>query len=1719
MKKLYQALTLALIFSSSIECTAQSEIWGLNANGVNGYGSIYTLPTGSTGLSAQYSFSGSVGASPQYSKLIEVPGGKLYGMTSAGGLNNAGVIYEYDTLTNNYAKKFDFSSNNGTAPNGSLVRASNGKLYGMTRLGGANNLGVIFEYDISTNVFTKKVDFTGTTGSAIGGQPYGALIESAPGSGKLYGMTKFGGAGNIGVIFEYDYVNNIYTKKVDFTGNAGSFAGSGPFGQLTKANGNLFYGMTFIGGVNGAGVIFEYDYVNDVYTKKIDLATASGSNPQGSLILVGSNLYGLTFVGGAGSPAGGVIFKYDYTFNTYTKIIDLSGTGGANPAGDLVAAANGKLYAMTRLGGANGAGVIFELDLSGPTYTKKIDLANTTLVGGQPYGSLLQVSTGKVYGVTSSGGTLGVGVIFQYNISSNTYTKKIDFNVSEGINPSGHLIQASNGKFYGMTTGGGANNLGALFEYNKTGQTYSKKVDLTSTTGNTPTGSLLEATNGKLYGVTSLGGSSSSGSLFDYDVLTNILTKRVDFSATNGAEPNGSLIQFSSNGKLYGIAKYGGANSQGAIFEFDPLTNTYTKKIDMLAASGYSAYGSLVESSGKLYGMTSAGGLNNLGVIFEYDPLLNTYTKKIDFSGTTGAAIGANPFGSLVTTATVGVLYGMTKAGGANDLGVIFEYSVLSNTYAKKYDMTGSNGSMPLGSLIRAANNKLYGVTNTGGTNSSGVLFEYDMSTTVYTKKIDFSLATGNYPAYTQLLEVCTKPLTPGAITSSTNSICFSDASAKSFSISAVANATAYAWTLPSGASITSGSTIANIVTNLSGVAVGSYTYGVSSVNECGTGTLSINTITINAIPSINVNSGPICAGSFFTIVPTGASTYSVQGNSFQVSPSSNTTYTVVGYSSLGCASSNTPAASVTVNALPIIGVNNGTVCSGTPFTITPIGVITSTISGGSFVVSPTTNTFYTITGTDGNNCVSANTATSNITVNPLPSISMSSRTMCAGGSATLSPSGASNYTIGALIGAGPFVVSPAITTSYSVVGESSFGCISSNTPIASVTVYTLPLISVNSPTMCLNKSAVIIPSGAGTSGTYTVGVLNGAGPFTVTPGSTTNYNVSGTSSLGCISSNTVVSAVTVYSLPVVAVNSGSICFGGIHTFNPSGAVSYTMTGPLIGTTFTASPPSSTSYTFSGTSSAGCVSQFPATGNVTVNALPTLSVNSGTVCAGKAYTISPSGGTNYTIQPGTVISSTGAIVSPTGNTVYSIIGQNALGCVSSSPINLSVTIIALPVVSATSGAICIGDVFTTNVSGAASYTYFSTAPSVTALGSVTLNPSSTTNYSLYGTSSVGCISTIPVIMTITVNPLPIISVGSASNGICIGESATLTAFGANTYNWGTSTNSLIVVSPVINTTYSVTGTDLNGCSNQTVYPLTVNVLPTINVISGAICPGNCFTLTPSGAFTYTYLSVGSSVICPSVTTNYSVTGTSAAGCVSALAGVATVSVVNILTVTISGNTSVCLGGTLNLTANGASNYNWSTGDATNAVTVSPTSNVTYSVLGSSGTCSNTASVLITVNPLPTVTAVASRSIVCLGENVELTASGAVSYSWNTSSTNASVIVTPIVSSSYTVTGVDANGCSETGTVNILVSECTDLNKLVTGSWQYAVYPNPNIGEFVIETSAGLTITIINALGQNVLTQQLSQGKNSINLNEQPKGIYFVQLKNGNSTKIVKVVKQ
>lgn len=337
------------------------------------------------------------------------------------------------------------------------------------------------------------------------------------------------------------------------------------------------------------------------------------------------NLIGMCSEGGI---QFGSIFNYTVGDTVLSNVYGLDGYRD----GSLLLASNGKFYGVTTYGGAFNSGSLFEFDFNSNTYTKKFDF--TWAIGINPSGSLMEASNGKLYGTTEGGGIYGDGILFEFDIVTNILSKKIDIH-EEAFYACGSLIEASNGKFYGLASGDIQNwsNYGYLYEYNPSTNYMSFVHTFLPTHGLIPYGSLIEATNGKIYGVTSSGAAFNAGSIFEFDYTTHTVTNLHSFqSSIDGGNPHCSLFE-ASNGKLYGMTKYGGAFNGGTIFEFDYTSNTFTKKIDLTLTQGIYPSGSLMEASnGKLYGITHGGGLHSDGVLFEYDFINNTYAKQIDFN-------------------------------------------------------------------------------------------------------------------------------------------------------------------------------------------------------------------------------------------------------------------------------------------------------------------------------------------------------------------------------------------------------------------------------------------------------------------------------------------------------------------------------------------------------------------------------------------------------------------------------------------------------------------------------------------------------------------------------------------------------------------------------------------------------------------------------------------------------------------------------------------------------------------------------------------------------------------------------------------------------------------------------------------------------------------------------------------------------------------------------
>jgi hypothetical protein len=920
---------------------------------------------------------------------------------------------------------------------------------------------------------------------------------------------------------------------------------------------------------------------------------------------------------------------------------------------------------------------------------------------------------------------------------------------------------------------------------------------------------------------------------------------------------------------------------------------------------------------------------------------------------------------------------------------------------------------------------------------------------------------------------------------------------------SALGAGNTYQWKL-NGVNI-GGATSSSYNANVSG------NYSVVITNGLCNSTSATTSVLINSVPPIpTINSlgqTTFCSGGSVVLTssaPTGnvwsngATTQSItvnQSGSFTVTVSNN-----------GC-SSTSSATIVTVNALPTVSAgNNQTVCAGTAVNLSGSGAASYTWNNGvnnGVAFTPASTQTYTVTGTAANGCT--NTAQVTVTVNALPSVSAgNNQTICAGTPVTLSGSGAASYTWNNGVNNG-VAFTPALTQTYIVTGTDANGC--SNTAQVTVTVNTLPTANAgnNATIDCTNNpNGVIIGSLPQVGYQYTwspasgLSAVNTANP-TANPAVTTTYNLNVVeTATGCSAAGQVVVTVNTVapqanagqSATITCVNNtGGVSLGNTqvagltYAWSPStGLSANNIANPI------ALPASTTSYTLTVTNpSNGCSSN----GTVTItmnNALP--SVNAGpnqSICIGQSVTLTATGANTYTWNNGVI---QGVAFSPAGTQTYTVQGTNTTnGCTNTAQV--TVTVNSLPTVSAASNqTVCAGTAVTLSGSGAASYTWNNGVNN-----GVAFTPASTQTYTVTGTNANGCSNSAQV--TVTVNPLPSVNAGP-DQSVCSGTSVTLSGSGAASYTWNNGVNNGVAFTPASTQTYTVIGTNANGCQNTDQVVVTLNPLPSPTVQANGtapFCPGTNVLLSTQAIAGYTYQwfnganqinGAVSSTYTAIVSGTYSVKVTAPGGCFATSNSLA-VSYYLTPIITANGPSIICQGGSVALqtVAGVGYQYSWMKNGMTminpnmgNVYTATSAGSYKVKIVTPNGCVmySNSITVTMLQNPSAAITAQGPVSF-CNGSSVVLTANNnanAVVYQWRKNGVN----VAAATSQSYTVTQ------SGTYTVEIANQACPNTSAVVSNGIYVNVFPtpNPSIGASTLVLTPGSTSTLSTITGVSLTYQ-------------------------------------
>jgi len=840
--------------------------------------------------------------------------------------------------------------------------------------------------------------------------------------------------------------------------------------------------------------------------------------------------------------------------------------------------------------------------------------------------------------------------------------------------------------------------------------------------------------------------------------------------------------------------------------------------------------------------------------------------------------------------------------------------------------------------------------------------------------------------------------------------------------------------------SITSNCTSQPISAWATGGSIASYSWSVTSgatiTNPADSGTF------------INYTSG-----TTFTVTCTALNTASQSGSCYFIVdrtaalPSASAVSTCIGNSA----------------NLSLVGATTG-------ITWSPSTFLSSTTIANPVVNTPTATTTYTAVVLGPYGCPS-NSAVATVTVNPLPNVSISgANAVCSGSSTILTAGGTANsYVWSSNAGSATtntVSVNPSATTTYSVTGTASVtGC--ATTAMYTVGVNALPFVSPGADqSICMGTVATYTASGALTY-TWSTGVV--ATTATISPAFSTTITVSGTDANGCIGSN--YASVSIKSLPTVTttVNPNVVCAGVNATFSAGGATTYLWSNGATTATMNSAPATTVTYSVTGTNANGCSNVAVVT--VTVNPLPTITVNSATVCSGNSAVLAAAGASSYTWDASTGGATTNTVnVSPPsfGATTYTVTGSSSgTGCTNTATATVTVNAVTGFNPVASPSVICTNTSSTLTASGAVTYTWSpALSLSSTSGASVVATPTANTTYTVIGTDANGCVSNAfngesPML---TINPSPPTSITSVTATTCFGGcdgQAAMTVGGGGPFSivatsgtWIASYNS--TATGICAGVQTLTLTAGNGCSTVQTYTITSPAVISPNTtVTNVSCNGGTngsATATPTGGngiYTYSWSPSGGNA--PTATNlpanNYNLTVTDGNSCTATQT--VTITQPAALTVTIIPLSTTCglangvltgsvAGGTLPYT------YSWSSPITATTQSISSVAAGTYTLtVMDANSCLQTASSTVASSSSSTITSVASPTVICTTSTSTLSASGALTYTWNPGGlTGASVSVNPAATTAYTVTGTDANNCKDSVIVTVNVNMYDNLSGTV-----------------------------------------------------------------------------
>ena len=842
-------------------------------------------------------------------------------------------------------------------------------------------------------------------------------------------------------------------------------------------------------------------------------------------------------------------------------------------------------------------------------------------------------------------------------------------------------------------------------------------------------------------------------------------------------------------------------------------------------------------------------------------------------------------------------------------------------------------------------------------------------------------------------------------------------------------------------------------------------TISVSGIDVNGCSNSDTASFQVKSLPNVQIQalSNGICQGDSFLLSAQGANTYQWQKGmqSFGSNPiihdtlQHNAQFILQGSDANGCTNSDTINISVTLPPVIQSNLASNQICAddstllqlngGSSYTINNQSVNSSTY------LKPTSSTTYQIRAYNNSGCFTDSSI--QVVVNALPSISISSPkpSACYGDSLSFMASGGQNYlwtynntNISNNSNASLFAQNSGSVT---VKGTDAMGC--SNYDTLAFTVYALPNVQINasSTQICNGDSFNLQASGANSyNWIFNSTPISSQSTYSNQLATNGTYILEGIDAHSCVNYDTI--QLTAIPLPSInfALSSQQICLGDSAFLQLNGNYNYSINNQLVNAQNYFAPAINSSYQLKFTDSYGCSSD--STINISVLALPNVSIQtSGTaICLGDSLQFNGTGAQQYQWfnQNGIIGGGSNINFTPAQSGQLILKGVDNQGCINFD--SLTYTVNGLPniQISSSNTSICEGDSIHMHVSGAVNYDWYVNNQLVNTGNSLHQNLYSSQLYTVRGTDNKGCSNEDNLF--ITVHPKPQVSYNISNNELCFGDSVQVNFNGAQNYTInGISSQAQITLSPTSSGSYTLIGTDNYNCSDTTQFNLLVHALPQVqaSTSNSSICLGQSTQLQASGASTYIWTpnanlssQSGSTIqASPMQSTTYYLKGIDQHGCENTDSLFVQVSAQ--LSIQASANKqNVCMGDSVELSATGASTYQWTSGsgllsNSGSNVYAIPQNTTNFVVTGTDiNGCISTQTVSVNVLPLPNLNLNTSSSAICPSDSVNLSANGALNYTWKVVDGSMapqyfngnSFYYTPNQTSSITLTGIDSNQC-------------------------------------------------------------------------------------------------